>query len=68
MEGYPDNWINVNLMINPETKEIHAIGGDREPGKGDTPYIGLELLIDAFSIIYDKKRQNVFDIIDIPKE
>ncbi len=44
MEGYPDNWINVNLMINPETKEIHAIGGDREPGKGDTPYIGLELI------------------------
>ena len=44
MEGYPDNWINVNLMINPETKEIHAISGDREPGEGDTPYIGLELI------------------------
>jgi hypothetical protein len=43
-EQYPKGWVNVNLMINPKTNEIHAVGGDREPGKGDTPYIGLEII------------------------
>jgi hypothetical protein len=43
-EGYPEGWVRVVLMINPETAEIHAIGGDREEGEGDTPYIGYEIL------------------------
>jgi len=43
-EVYPQNWVNVNLMINPETNEIHVIGGDREIGEGDTPYIGYEII------------------------
>lgn len=41
-EGYPEGWVRVTLMVAPNGKEMHAIGGDREPGKGDTPYIGLE--------------------------
>ena len=44
-EGYPDNWINVVLMINKDTGEIHAIGGDRSEGDGDTRYIGLDLIL-----------------------
>lgn len=44
MENYPKDWVNVNLMINKETGEIHAIGGDQEPGKDDAPYIGLEMI------------------------
>jgi hypothetical protein len=45
-EKYPPDkgWVNVHIMINKFTKEIHAIAGDREPGEGDRPYIGLELL------------------------
>lgn len=43
-EGYPSSWINANLMINPETNEIHAIGGDRETGDGDQLYIGYEII------------------------
>ena len=53
MESYAKGWINVNLMINPRTGEIHAIGGDREPCAHhetnpccDTAYIGLELIKD----------------------
>jgi hypothetical protein len=40
-EGYPSDWARVVLMVSPKG-EMHAIGGDREPGEGDTPYIGLE--------------------------
>jgi len=43
-EGYGPSWIKLSLMINEDTKEIHVIGGDQEPGQGDMPYIGLELL------------------------
>jgi len=43
-EGYPKGWIRLNLMINEETGEMYATGGDREPGDGDMPYIGLEIL------------------------
>lgn len=43
-ESYPKNWVNINLMINPETNEIHAIGGNREEGEGDTKYIGYEII------------------------
>jgi len=43
-ESYPKGWINADLMINPKTTEIHAIGGDREEGEGDTKYIGLEII------------------------
>jgi hypothetical protein len=40
-EGYPPGWVRVVLMVSPDGKEILAIGGDREPGEGDTNYIGL---------------------------
>lgn len=49
-ESYPDNWVNINLMINPDTGEIHVIGGDREPCIHgyppccDTEYVGMKLL------------------------
>ena len=45
-EAYSPNWVRVTLMINPETKEIRAIGGDREPGGKDMPCIGLELILE----------------------
>ena len=41
-EGYPKGWARVVLMVSPGGNEFHAIGGDREPGEGDMPYIGLE--------------------------
>ena len=37
----PSAWARVTLMVYA-TGEMHAIGGDREPGEGDRPYIGLE--------------------------
>ncbi len=43
-ESYPTGWVKTTLMINPETNEIHAIGGDREEGEGDTKYIGYEII------------------------
>jgi len=49
-ESYPDGWVNVNLMINKETREIHVISGDREghdPSSdcdSDAPYTGYEIL------------------------
>lgn len=43
-ESHPNDWVRVVLMVSPDAKEFHAVGGDREPGEGDTPYIGYELL------------------------
>jgi NTP pyrophosphatase (non-canonical NTP hydrolase) len=43
-ESYPTGWVKATLMINPKTNEIHAIGGDREEGEGDTKYIGFEII------------------------
>ena len=43
-EGYPGNWAMATVMVSPQG-EIHAIGGDRERGEGDTPYIGLERIL-----------------------
>lgn len=40
-ERYPSDWKKVILMVSPEG-EMHAIGGDRDPGQGDQPYVGLE--------------------------
>ena len=48
MEKYPDGWIKLVLMINPETNEIHCIGGDREEGEGDMPYTGYAILKKMF--------------------
>ena len=44
-EGYPADWARVVLMVSPDGNQFHAIGGDREPGEGDTAYIGRERLI-----------------------
>jgi len=41
-EGYPAGWARVVLMVSPDGSEANAVGGDREPGDGDTAYIGLE--------------------------
>lgn len=46
-EEYGPSWIKVELMILPSRNgalTIHAISGDREEGKGDTKYIGLDLI------------------------
>jgi hypothetical protein len=40
-EEYPEDWARVVLMVSPDG-EMNAIGGDREPGEGDAPYVGLE--------------------------
>jgi hypothetical protein len=40
-EGCPSNWAKVVMMVSPKG-EMHAVGGDREPGHGDMPYVGLE--------------------------
>lgn len=42
-ESYPPNWKRVDLMVSPGG-EFHAIGGDREPGEGDQPWLGMERL------------------------
>ena len=42
-EAYPNDWVRLSLMVGP-SGEMHAIGGDRVPGDGDTPYVGLERL------------------------
>ena len=50
MSGKREKWIEIGLLINPETGEIYATGGDREPCSHghppccDTKYIGLEWL------------------------
>ena len=45
IEGYPKGWVRVTLAVSPGAKEIHALGGDREDGDGDTPYIGYERIL-----------------------
>ncbi len=45
IEGYPKDWVRVTLAVSPGAKEIHALGGDREGGDGDTPYIGYERIL-----------------------
>ena len=45
-----EKWIEISLLINPESDEMYAIAGDREPCSHghppccDTKYIGLEWL------------------------
>lgn len=48
MEKYPEGFVSLNLMINPITGEIHVVGGDREEGEGDQPYIGMKFLKSLF--------------------
>jgi len=50
MAGKREKWIEISLLINPETDEVYAAGGDREPCSHghppccDTEYIGYEWL------------------------
>ncbi len=43
-----EKWIEISLLINPDTAEMYAQSGDREPCSHghppccDTKYIGLE--------------------------
>lgn len=54
MESYPKGWVKLVLMINPETNEIHCVGGDREghdsnsDKDSDAPYTGYEALKKMF--------------------
>jgi len=52
-EGYPSSWKKVTLMVSP-TGELHAIGGDRAPGDGDTEFYGLTLLQRKFTALTDE--------------
>ena len=47
-ESYPENWVELRLMVDQLTGEFHAIGGDRAPGAGDQPYMGMEVLTKFF--------------------
>lgn len=42
-ESYPDGWVTLELSVGPDG-EYHALGGDREAGEGDAPFIGMERL------------------------
>jgi len=53
-EKYPEGWARLVLMVNPETEEIHIIGGDREPGEGDTGYLGAGVINRLTSLRYIK--------------
>lgn len=68
MEKYPDNWVRINLIINPETKEIHCIGGDQEEGEGDQPYTGLEILKKMFCKCDIKKKSEEIETTDNPSD
>lgn len=46
-DGYPSDWARVTLMVSPDGKLVHAIGGDREAGA----FIGLERLNNYFKSI-----------------
>ncbi len=41
---YSKPWVKLNLMVNPDTNEIHVASGDKEPGEGDQPYAGMKVL------------------------
>jgi hypothetical protein len=45
-EKYPDDWVKLNLMIDPKTGEIHATGGDLNDGPkySDVGYKGFDIL------------------------
>ena len=58
MEKYPDGWVRLELMIDPETKAIHIISGDREEGEGDQPYIGMKVLKSMFCTCNDEIKCN----------
>ena len=50
-EGYPKSWVKLIAMVSP-AGEVNAIGGDREPGDGDMPYPGLDLLNNRIDAIH----------------
>lgn len=43
-ESYPKDWIHIDLMLSPDGKTVNAIGGTRESGEGDMPFLGFPLL------------------------
>lgn len=44
-ERYPDGWVWVSLMVSPDGSQFHSMGGERDPGEGDRPYIGLARIL-----------------------
>lgn len=65
-ESYPEGWVKAVLMINKDTMEIHCIGGDRQEGEGDRPYLGLELIKKAIGD--SKKLKGMLYICEEQKE
>ncbi len=59
VEGYPDDWARVELIVSPNGL-AHAISGDRTPGEGDQPYIGLERI----KQLIDRWREEVVRLED----
>jgi hypothetical protein len=55
-EGYPPDWVRVDLMVSP-AGEMHAIGGKRADGDplADLPFIGLERIKEAAHVKYNEK-------------
>ena len=43
-EKYGKDWVRLDMMVNQKTGEYHILKGDRVPGCGDMPYIGMEVL------------------------
>lgn len=43
MEGYGKRWHRVSIMVH-DSGEVHSIGGDAEPGNGESVYRGFEIL------------------------
>jgi hypothetical protein len=45
-ETYPENWVRLNLMMNPKTGEMNATGGDLNDGPEgcDVGYKGFDAL------------------------
>lgn len=40
-EAYPKDWVRLDLMVAPDGT-FHAVGGEREQGDGDQPYVGVQ--------------------------
>lgn len=55
-EALPANGAKVVLLVQ-ENGDLTAIGGDRVPGEGDTPYIGLERLMKRLKEIRDTAKR-----------
>lgn len=65
-ETYPKDFATVTLKVSPDGQTIYAVGGDREPGEGDTAYIGFERLKERF--INDTIPENISSAIKLERD